>query len=158
MEDYDWDRKKDKLMFQALRSFSTEESYPSRVNEVVTEIINQFHQHKSEKDSHLYYQRLNYIVGYPFHNIPLWKDTCLYYISNWRNKKTINFFVKVLYSFRSHPDEIKAVCEQILKNWKIETHLFKQKIGLWACPKCGTVRIYAKDGKEYKQTFERCEN
>jgi len=26
----------------------------------------------------------------------------------------------VLCSFRSHPDEIKAVCEQILKNWKRE--------------------------------------
>jgi hypothetical protein len=60
------------------------------------------------------------IVGYPFHNIPLWKGNCLDYISNWKNKKTINFFVKVLNSFRSHPDEIKDVCEQILKNWKRE--------------------------------------
>ena len=120
LKDYDWDRKKDTMMFQALRFFSTEATYPSRVNELVTEIINQFHQHKSEKDSLFYYQRLNMIVGYPFHNIPLWKGNGLYYISNWRDKKTINFFVKVLHSFRSHPDEIKAVCEQILKNWKRE--------------------------------------
>ena len=120
LKDYDWDGKKDIFMFQALRFFSTEATYPNEVNELVTKIINQFHEHKYEKGSGIYYLRLNIILGYPFHNIPLWKGNCLDYITDWRNKRTINFFVKALHSFRSHPDEIKAVCEQILKNWKRE--------------------------------------
>ena len=82
LDDYDWDSKKDTMMFQALRFFSNEATYPSRVNELVTEIINQFHQHKHERDSSLYFRRLNIIVGYPFHNIAIWKGNCLYYITS----------------------------------------------------------------------------
>ena len=110
-------KKKWTITYHILYFYSSKKNIPNSVKQIVeTVILEYLDRHNFEKGK--YYRYIN-LMKIPLLSLALWRINSLENIKRWE-KRQRSIVANIILGYRSFPNEIKDMCEAILKNWKSE--------------------------------------
>ncbi len=105
------------ITWHILYFYSEQKVVPKQVNQICETVITEYFS-RTNANKGKFFRYIN-LMKIPLHSLVVWKRSSLENIRRWENRQR-NLVTNTIIAYRSFPDEIKGMCEAILKNWENE--------------------------------------